>query len=263
MKISNTKKKRWIQGIHLFLWAILLAAPNLKAQFVYEERENFANDVVRMCIEAYGGEIDSASLSFTFRDKLYKGIFESGNYEMSRQFNKDDSLYLDRLSNSGFVRTVNSQSVELSERWVKAYSNSINSVFYFVMLPFKLQDEAVILSYFGKQKTKNGEYFLVKVSFKQEGGGEDHQDEFRYWVNSKTYLLDFFAYSYDTDGGGVRFRAVEKRHQSDSGHIFQDYINYKANVGIAMDSLLYLYDSGKLIELSKIRLENLQFESIK
>ena len=93
---------------------------------------------------------------------------------MSRQFKKGDSLYLDKLNNTEFVRTINNERVELSERWINGYSNSLNSVFYFAMLPFKLDDKAVILSYFGKQKTKNGEYFLVKVSFKQEGGGEDH-----------------------------------------------------------------------------------------
>tara|TARA_B110000046_G_C12968036_1_gene387649 strand:+ start:643 stop:1434 length:792 start_codon:yes stop_codon:yes gene_type:complete len=260
IKYFSTRKK-WIYSIHFFLFTIggLCSA---YAQTPSIQAIDSAKWILSQCIKAHGGAIDSSTLNLTFRNKLYKGVFEGGNFEMSRLFKKGDSLYLDKLNNTEFVRTINNQKVELSERRINGYSNSLNSVFYFAMLPFKLSDKAVILSYLRKQKTKNGEYFLVKVSFKQEGGGEDHQDQFRYWINTKTFQLDYFAYSYQTSGGGVRFRAVNKRHKIDSGYIFQDYVNYKANLGVDLDKLLQMQENGELKEVSRIELENVGLKNL-
>jgi hypothetical protein len=71
------------------------------------------------------------------------------------------------------------------------------------------------------------------------------------------------AYSYHTDGGGVRFRKAIQQHQVD-GLIFQDYENYKPeDKNTPVDQMGNLYKEGRLELMSEILLENIQVELIK
>ena len=58
------------------------------------------------------------------------------------------------------------------------------------------------------------------------GGGEDFQDEYRYWIDPESGHIDYLAYNYHTDGGGTRFRKAKNRRKKE-GFVFQDYINFK------------------------------------
>ena len=101
-------------------------------------------------------------------------------------------------------------------------------------------------------------YWTLKISFDQEGGGDDFQDEFRYWINQKNHQIDYIAYNYLTDGGGTRFRkALNKRkHQ---GLLFQDYINFKPETKFPpLDSLPWLLEQDKLLEVSRIEKKNIK-----
>jgi hypothetical protein len=70
--------------------------------------------------------------------------------------------------------------------------------------------------------------------------------------------MDYMAYSYHTDGGGVRMREV-RAAQEVGGIRFQDYINLKAaNKDTPLDSMQYLYEKGALEKLSEINLENIR-----
>ncbi len=66
------------------------------------------------------------------------------------------------------------------------YTSSVNSVLYFVQLPYLLNDPAVIKSYEGTQKVLGETYEVLKVTFRPSGGGEDFQDEYRYRFHEKT-----------------------------------------------------------------------------
>ena len=107
---------------------------------------------------------------------------------------------------------------------------------------------------FGRQKS--GANDLVRVYFDQAGGGSDHEDVFLYWFNKETKTMDYFAYSYQTDGGGLRFReAVNTR--TIGGILLQDYVNYKpADETVSLDTLQSMFVSGNLEKLSDINLEN-------
>ena len=86
----------------------------------------------------------------------------------------------------------------------------------------------------------------LKVTFKEEGGGEDFQDEYRYWINQKNHEIDYLAYNYLTDGGGTRFRrAINKRKIV--GIFFQDYVNYKPFQKFEqLDSLPSLFEQERV-----------------
>lgn len=126
-------------------------------------------------------------------------------------------------------------------------------------MPSKLIDPAVITQYKGLVHIERRSFHQVAIQFKKEGGGEDFQDIFFYWFNAETFQLSYLAYSYETSGGGIRFRSVEKQHRLDNGFVFQDYVNYKTDslATNLQDLLPLLLDSG-LVELSRIRLEHLE-----
>ena len=80
-------------------------------------------------------------------------------------------------------------------------------------LPFGLNDPAVIKEYLGQKVINQQLYEKVKVTFLQENGGKDFEDVFVYWIHAESKTVDFLAYSYLTDGGGVRFRqAINRRN---------------------------------------------------
>jgi hypothetical protein len=139
------------------------------------------------------------------------------------------------------------------------YTASVNSVLYFALLPYGLNDAAVNKSYLGESTIKAAAYHKIKVTFKQEGGGEDFQDIFIYWVNQQTSTVDYLAYSYaEDDGVGSRFReAYNVRNVN--GVRFADYVNYKYE-GSEFELADYdmAFEQEELKKLSVIELENVK-----
>lgn len=218
-------------------------------------------EVIDQAIKAHGGKLfEGRTVTFDFRDKHYLVQRKTDSYTYIRSF-KDDSLGIvkDVLTNSlELERYSNDSLLKISDEWKFKYANSVNSVLYFFQLPYGLNDPAVIKKYLG-QKVINGQlYEKVKVTFKQENGGKDFEDVFVYWINSKTNTLDFFGYSYLTDGGGIRFRQAINR-RTIKGMIFQDYINFKpSNKNTSVESLDQAFIEASLIELSQIENENIE-----
>ena len=189
-----------------------------------------AQEILTKAIEAHGGnKVNNSKVSFDFRKIHYEASYDNGNYELVRYLSDTlNNKIVDVISNSFFEITINDSIVNVTDEWVKKYSNSVNSVFYFFRVPFNLQDPAAIIQYVGQGTINEELYYKVRVSFEEEGGGEDFDDLFVYWFNAKTFTLDYFAYEYSTDGGGKRFRqAINQR--SENGWLVNDYINYKPN----------------------------------
>lgn len=218
-----------------------------------------AQRIVDLSIKAHGGDLfQKAVISFDFRERHYS-IFKSPHrYEYIREFTDTTGFIRDVLNNEGFQRTVNGNPVELPDDRIRAFSNSVNSVAYFAFLPYGLNDPAVIKSYLGETEMEGNPYHVVKVTFRQEGGGEDYDDEFIYWFHKESHTMDYMAYSYHTDGGGVRFRKAIRRHQV-GGLVLLDFENYKPeDKKTPVDQMETLYKDGKLELLSEILLENIQ-----
>lgn len=209
--------------------------------------------LINQAIVAHGmNNLNHAAIKFTFRDKTYTASRDGGSYRYTRSFIEDSSSIQDILINSQeFYRIVAGDTLSLADSMATKYASSINSVLYFVQLPYLLKDPAVNASYQGLD-TLNGErYHVLKVTFDAAGGGEDHEDEYRYWFHEQTHHMDFLAYSYETDGGGVRFREAYNR-QTTGGISFQDYVNYKAPKDTPLSVLPTFYSRGQLKKLSVI-----------
>ena len=220
-----------------------------------EAQQMNADEIINACIQKHGGEhYENAHYSFDFRKHHYEFLYHGGRYIYQRHL--DDGKTKDILSNAGFKRLVDGKEVELTERKSRGYSNSVNSVHYFAFLPFFLNDKAVHKKLLGSSTIRGKEYYKVEVTFDQEGGGDDHDDVYIYWIGKEDFSMDYLAYSYHVNGGGVRFRAAYNP-RTIGGIVFQDYINYKHDKETPVATLDALYEKGELKELSKIELKNI------
>ena len=217
------------------------------------------SQIINKSIKAHGWDQDDFSIVFDFRDYQYELKRKNKFYSFQRTTKKEGNVIKDLMSSKKKLkRFINDKSVELSDSMTNVFSNSLNSVMYFFQLPRPLKDQAVITKYLGLAKIFNEKYWTIKVTFKENGGGKDYQDEFRYWININNGQIDYLAYNYLTEGGGTRFRqAVNK--QLNQGFIFQDYINFKPNVKfVSLDSLPILFEAGNLIKVSNIKNKNIR-----
>ena len=215
-----------------------------------------ADRILKKSVEAHGGsKYKNAHYSFTFRKKDFTFKNNQDQFTYTSTSEKDGKKIVDILENGNLKRKVNGVEIELSEKEKNRYSGGLNSVIYFATLPYKLQDKAVKKSYKGTTTIKGKTYEILEIRFEQEGGGRDHDDVFHYWINQENNVIDYLAYNYQVSGGGVRFRSAYNSRKVE-GIIFQDYVNYKADVGTPLVDLPKLYEQGKLKELSKIETEN-------
>lgn len=219
-----------------------------------------AGILIRRSVERHGGaRYQNLDLSFVFRKQNYRAIRKDGRFVYSREFTDDaGSKIKDVLSNEGFYREADGVRSTLTGKDSLAFAESVNSVVYFILQPAFLTDPAVKASYLGTGMLKGETYDKLKITFSQEGGGTDYQDEFVYWIHAEAHTLDYLAYNYLTNGGGARFR--EGFNFREAGGIrFADYINYKpANDNRAVETFDLLFESGELTEVSRIINEDIQ-----
>ena len=205
-------------------------------------------------------KLKKSTVTFDFRDKSYKANRDNGSFELIRTFTKDTVSYKDVLTNSGFKRLINEIEAELSKKDKKRFGNSVNSVHYFSVLPLGLNDKAVHKKVLPSVMINGLHYYKIQVTFSEEGGGEDFDDVFIYWIRKDTFQLDYLAYSYHTNGGGARFRELKEQCVR-NGVRFVDYINYKPeSKNIDFYNIDKLFEEGKLKRVSEIVLKNIAVE---
>ena len=215
-----------------------------------------AQQIIDLCIEEHGGDkYKNAHFSFDFRKHKYEYHYDNGVFKYIRK--SKEGTTVDVLTNDGFTRTENGKKVDLTEKKERSYSNSINSVNYFVFLPYFLNDEAVNKRLLGEVEIKGAPYYKIEVTFDEEGGGDDHDDVYIYWISKYHFTMDYLAYSYQVNGGGVRFRSFKSRTKV-GGIIFQDYVNYKHDKSTPVEDMDRLFNEGKLEELSWIETNNIE-----
>ena len=95
------------------------------------------------------------------------------------------------------------------------------------------------------------------MTYGKTGGGEDFENVYVYWIHQHNFTLDYFAYAFNIDGGGVRFREAYNKREI-NGILFQDYINYTIDKDFPVQELDYAYQTGQLVYVSDIKLENIK-----
>lgn len=165
------------------------------------------------------------------------------------------------LTNKGLVREIDGEKVSLSEEDQNRYANALNSVIYFALLPYALDDPAVNTSYLGVDTIKQELYDKVRVTFDQQGGGTDFEDVYVYWFHQRKHSMDYLAYEFHVDGGGTRFREAYNVREV-NGIRFADYMNYTDTLhSFALENYDEQLKADQLQEFSRIELENIEVKT--
>jgi hypothetical protein len=236
----------------LFLLVFLIACKTSKQKLT-------AQQIIDKTIQFSGADkVSNSEITFKFRDNLYAAVRENGTFQLFRTYKKDAQLIEDVVKNNGYEKLVNSQPVKVADSMVSRYSNSINSVHYFSVLPFGLNDAAVHKKLLKPVSLKGKEYYKIEITFSKEGGGDDFDDVFIYWIGTHDFLVDYLAYSYHTNGGGKRFRVL-KEQCIKNGIRFVDYHNYKPlNKSVSLIDMDQAFENNALVKVSEIVLKDIE-----
>lgn len=223
------------------------------------EKQLTAQQIIDKTIDYSGADkVANSEISFNFRDKSYHATRKNGSFKLFRNIIKDSIAIDEVVTNKGYERLINAQEVKVADTMVSKYSNSINSVHYFSVLPFGLNDKAVNKKLLKSSTIKGKDYYKIEVTFSENGGGEDFEDVFIYWVGKDDFLVDYLAYSYHTNNGGKRFRVLKEQCVK-NGIRFVDYHNYKPlNKDISLVNIDKAFENNQLKKLSEIVLKNIE-----
>ncbi len=241
-----------------FLLLVLVACQNPS------EKDQKAQEIIQKAIESHGGtHYEEAKIKFDFRDKQYSTMLDGGQYRYIRNYrDTSGNKVKEVMTNDSAYRLINGEKVNLSSKEEAILKGSLNSVNYFLLLPYHLNDDAVIPEYMGKDTIKDTTYHEIKVNFRKQGGGKDYQDTYMYWFQTDDYTMDYLAYRYQTNEGGIRFRdatEVMKR----GGIIFQNYLNLAPpSKDITLNQVDNLFEDGQLEKVSRIDKENIRVENL-
>lgn len=220
-------------------------------------------EIITQAIEAHGGKnYDGKHISFSFRDRDYDAYLNGGKFTYERTWEDSIGNVHDVLTNEGFTREIDGEEATLTSEDEQRYSDALNSVIYFALLPQPLTDPAVNATYLGRDTIQSEPYHKVRVTFDQEGGGTDFDDIFIYWFHQDKHTMDYLAYEFHVDGGGTRFREAYNERKVD-GIRFADYINYTDTLHqFSLDEYDVQFMQNEVQELSRIDLENVEVEAI-
>lgn len=217
------------------------------------------DSLIQLMLQAHGSHIvGQSSISFDFRGRSYRSQRNGGAFQYERQFaDSSGAVVRDVLTNNGLFREMDGERQPLTPKDSTAYAGSVNSVIYFALLPYFLQDKAVNAAYAGEAVLKGEPYHKIKVTFAEEGGGEDHEDVYVYWMHQQQHTMDYLAYSYVVNGGGARFREAYNV-RSIEGLRIADYHNYKPMLD-TRDVMVFdsLFEAGQMELLSEIEIRQI------
>ena len=223
------------------------------------EQKLTAQEIINKTILFSGADkVANSKITFKFRENSYTAVRNKGIFKLFRTYKKDSLIIKDVLKNNGYERSINAKPVNVSDSMIAKYRNSINSVHYFSVLPFGLNAAAVNKKLLKSATLKGKEYYKIEVTFSKEGGGDDFDDVFIYWIGKEDFLIDYLAYSYHTNGGGKRFRVL-KEQCIKNGIRFVDYHNYKPlNESVSLADVDQAFESNGLIKVSEIILKDIE-----
>lgn len=227
-----------------------------------------ADSIVQAAIAQHGGDVlDHAVVRFDFRGIDFRVERDGGQYRYQRTYTDSlDRTVREVLSNDSLYRTVDSERVSLTDDERTGVLEDVNSVPYFALLPYNLQDDAVQPEYSGVDTLDGTPYHRIRVTFQQTGGGQDWQDVFMYWFAQDDLSMDYLAYAYGfgpDEAYGTRFRSAYDVRRVE-GVRFADYMNYTTPGDSLRDLTRYPdYLAGDSLELvSRIETDSVRVQPL-
>lgn len=219
---------------------MFLMIPALALVFSCGVKQPSGNEIMDKAFTRHGGEyLKNLEIDFKFRNHEYEAKIVDGEFAFQQR------------SPIGF------SNVSGSERNGLRAQSDTKSVFHFALLPYNVNDKLANKELMCTSKIKGESYYKVEVTFDKNGGGDSFEDVYIYWVHKENYTIDYLAYSFYINGGGVRFREAYNQREV-NGIRFQDYINYTIDEDYPAQELDYAFQTGLLREVSRIDLDDIE-----
>jgi hypothetical protein len=211
--------------------------------------------LLQSTLRAHGSErLAESGWQFTFRGDRFRMARGGGSFVYERRPQSGGPVL--RLDNRGLTAWAGDRPVDLAAP--DAARRGLNSVVYFASLPLGLKDPAVRLRRLPPRTIEGRPLPELEVRFAAEGGGEDHEDVFRYWIDPDSGLLRYLAYRFERGGGGVRFRRAVSTVEV-GPVVFTQWKNYGIDdPSIPLDEVVHRWAQGRLPWISDIVLEDVQ-----
>jgi len=224
-----------------------------------KKKQLSAQQIVDKAIDTSGGKGHMMNtISFRFRDKVYSAEGVGNERKYMRSFVQEGDAIKDIKHNDLLERYVNDSLTQVPDSMARKYANSVNSVLYFAQLPYGLNATAVHKKLLDEEVVLGKIYYKVQVTFDEANGGDDFEDVYVYWIDKASFKVTYLAYSFEVDGGGIRFReALNERYVG--GIRFVDYNNYKPiHPETTVFSTAQHFEKDSLKLLSTILLEDIK-----
>jgi hypothetical protein len=219
-------------------------------------------EIVDRAIEYHGGaaftsseirfELCSKSGCSTVRTRVDGGLFD---HEVSARVSAGERRV--RVTNDSVELTENGEPRPVAAEREQELRDWVMARIYFALLPFRLDDPSVYKQDLGLEEWDGRRLHKVKVTF-TPGSSTHARDEYLYWFDPASGRLEQFAYSYATDGGGLRFRRTFD-HRTIGGIHFFDQQNYGVDgPGLAVDLVTPEYVERVMRHVSTITLDRIQ-----
>lgn len=242
------------------LYFTLIVAILVVSSCVNQKEELTADQIIEKAVKRHGGDnYDNMEVQFDFRNRHYRAKISKGEYVYERTFQSEGGLVTDIWSNKKFKRMIGEKEIQLDREAMRSYRTATNSVIYFALLPFNLDDPVVNRQLMRSVEIKGKPYYKIEITYGENGGGQDFEDVYVYWIHKENFTIDYLAYSFNINGGGVRFREAINQREIE-GIRFQDYNNYTIQKDFPAQELDYAFLTNQLTEVSKIELENIEVQ---
>ena len=222
--------------------------------------------IVDRAIAAHGGStLDRAVVEFDYRGKHFKATRNNGLFSYERTFTDSTGDVRQVLNNDEVFQEIDGERTELTDKKRYSIQETLNSVVYFGLTPYFLNDPAVQKKYLGQATIEGEPYHEIEITFLQEDGGPDYEDRFIYWIQADRYTVDYLAYDFHINDGGTRFRKAFNIRTIESVRI-ADFYNYTADAlpqpGTPIETYEELAARDEVNLLSEIVWENVEIRPL-
>lgn len=132
---------------------------------------------------------------------------------------------------------------------------------YFCFLPYRLDDASVLKEELGLEEWNGRTLQKVRVTFVADSS-TDANDQYMYWLDPESGQVELFAYSYEGNPGGLRFRRAVN-HRRVGGLLFFDQENLGAEGDdLRVDHIDPEFVQDKMRPVSMIELKNITVRPI-
>ena len=200
-------------------------------------RGESAEELVARSIEFHGGK------AYEGREISFRICSKSGCYDVTTEV--DEGLFSHRVTgphgrtvratNDALTMWVGGDRVPVPAGEEQRWRDWVNARIYFALLPYRLQDSSVRLRDLGTEDWWGHSLRKVEVTF-EPGSSTEADDVFLYWFDPRSARLVQFAYSYDGDPDGLRFRELFEYRRVD-GILFSPWLAPHLHFNVLLDGV--------------------------